>query len=296
MDYKKRNYLILIIIFIGLAMLVYGFMFFGGVRTEDIYITIGAGRGEWFFASAMMPLSILVSGILSLYLGVPTFTKMLVKSLGKKEQVGIVSEEELGGKNHLLRLLGRSLVLGFFIANICYTLAANESVVLFMLTEVGETAMRLDNDGALLLPDPNTMIILVWMLAIPLTFIVVPIWVTMDEGLVATKKVRGEKFSSVNIATSRLYKIIKGYAGIGFIYNLTLLILDWGIFRKQGRPFSYGDFIVLIVPFVLISTVFPLTILMDYQKKNYKKKFEKIMVKLDMNKELKYTIELLDRR
>ena len=296
MNYKKRNYLICAIIFTSFAILILSFIFFGPMSDTDSYITFGAGRMEWFFASSMMSVAILGSGILSLYLGVPLFSKMLVKSLGKKQQVGVVPEIELSGAKHLLRLWGRSLVLGFFIANISYTLSANENFILFMLTDVGEAEMRSQYGGALLIPDPLLMMQLIWMLAIPLTFIVVPIWTMIDVGLASAKKVTGVDFSSVNLTTSRLYKIIKGYAGIGFIYNFTILILDWSIFKSTAEEFEFGTVIQLVVPFVLISNVFPLAIFIDYQKKNYKKKFEAIITKLDMNKELKCTVELIGRR
>lgn len=294
MDYKKRNYLILIIIFVSLAIFTYSFIFFGPMKTSDSYITFGAGRTEWFFASTMMSISILGSGIMSLYLGLPIFTKMVVKSMGKKQQIGIVPEEILSGKNHLLRLWGRSLVLAFFIANIAYTLSANESFVLFMLTDVGEAEMLAEN-GALLIPDPLTMMQLIWMLAIPLTFLLVPIWVMIDVGLVSAKKVKGVDFSSVNLTTSRLYKIIKGYAGIGFTYNLIVMIIDWTFFKPGGGG-EFGNIIQLFVPLILISCAFPLVILMDHQKERFKKKFEKTIIKLDMNKELKSTVELINRR
>ena len=295
MDYKKRNYLICLIVFVSLAIFVYSFIFFGPMKASDSYITFGEGRVEWLFASSLMSISILGSGIMSLYLGLPIFTKMLVKSMGKKQQIGIVPEEELIGKNHLLRLWGRSLVLAFFIANIAYTLSANETFVLFMLTDVGEAEM-LTQYGKILLPDPLTMMQLIWMLAIPLTFLLVPIWFLIDVGLVSAKKVKGVDFSSVNLSTSRLYKVIKGYAGIGFTYNLIVLILDWTFFNPTGGGGEFWAAIQLLVPLILISCVFPLVIVMDHQKERFKQKFEKTIIKIDMNKELKCTVELIDRR
>ena len=295
MDYKKRNYLICLIVFVSLAIFVCSFIFIGPMKASDAYITFGAGRVEWLFASSLMPIAILGSGIMSLYLGLPIFTKMLVKSMGKKQQIGIVPEEELSGKNHLLRLWGRSLVLAFFIANIAYTLSANESFVLFMLTDVGEAEM-ISEFGKLLIPDPMVMMQIIWMLAIPLTFLLVPIWFMIDVGLVSAKKVKGVDFSSVNLATSRLYKIIKGYAGIGFIYNFTILIVDWAIFQSGGGEGIFGTVIQLVVPLILISCVFPLVILMDHQKGRFKQKFEKTIIKLNMNKDLKCKVELIDRR
>ena len=261
----------------------------------DSYITPGTGRLEWLFSSNMMTIAIFGAGIMSLYLGLPGFTKLFVKSLGKKQQIGIIPEEELSSKNHLLRLLGRSMILAFFIANICYTLSANEGVVQFMLTAEGEFNMRNSNSGQLMIPDPLLMMHLIWMLAIPLTFLLVPIWVLMDVGLVSAKKVKGADFSSVNLATSRLYKIIKGYAGIGFIYNFTILIMGW-TFSSETPSNPINIILQLLIPFILIACAFPLVILMDHQNARFKKKFEKTVIKLDLNQELKCTVELIDRR
>lgn len=47
----------------------------------------------------------------------------------------------------------------------------------------------------------------------------------VDSGLVTTKKIKGVQFEAVNLASSPLYKVIKGYAGIGFVYNLIIMII-----------------------------------------------------------------------
>ena len=295
MDYKKRNYGICAIVFVSLAIFVNSFILTGPMKSSDSYITFGAGRVEWFFAANMMVIAILGSGIMSLYLGLPIFTKMIVKSMGKQQQIGIVPEEEISGGKHFIKIWGRSMVLAFFIANISYTLSANEGFILFMLTDVGEAEMLAGNNNALLIPDQLLMMQLIWMLAIPLTFLLIPIWALIDVGLVSVKKVKGLDFSSVNLATSRLYKIIKGYAGIGFVYNFTMLILDLALFSEGGRD-VFGTVIQLFIPLILISCASPLVILMDHQKQHFKKKFEKTIIKLDMNKELKSTVELIDRR
>jgi len=295
MDYKNRNYLICVIVLTGVFLFINGFMLVGEMNPSDSYITPGAARLEWLFAGNMIYVSIFISGIVAIYLAMPSFTKLVVKTLGKKQQIGLVPEEELSSKNHLLRLWGRSIVLGFFIANICYTLSANEAFVTFMLTEVGETEMRMIYGGQLLIPDPNTMLQIMWMLAIPLTLIVVPIWFLMDVGLVSAKKVKGVNFSSVNLSTSKLYKIIKGYAGIGFTYNLIMMLMDWAFARTyQSQIINIA--VQFTTPLVIICSCFPLVLLMDNQKARFKKRFEKTIIKLDMNKELKSTIELIDRR
>jgi len=294
MDYKKRNYLTCAIVFITFAILINGFILFGEMSNSDSYITFGVGRIEWLFSSNMMSIAIFGAGIMSLYLGLPGFTKLFVKLLGKKQQIGIVPEEELSSRNHLLKLWGRALIMAFFIANIAYTLSANETLVQFMLTPEGETDM-INQYGKLLTPDPLLMMHLIWMLAIPLSFLLVPIWIMMDVGLVSAKKVKGADFSSVNLTTSRLYKIIKGYAGIGFIYNFVILIVGW-TFDRDTPTQPINMVIQLLVPLILISCAFPLVILMDHQKERFKKQFEKTIVKLNMNKELKCTVELIDRR
>jgi len=295
MDYKKRNYLICVIILLAVFLFINGFMLFGEMNPSDSYITPGAARIEWLFAGNMIFVAIFVSGILSLYLAMPGFTKLFVKTLGKKQQIGLVPEEELNSKNHLLRLWGRSLVLGFFIANICYTLSANEAFVTFMLTDIGEAEMKMLYGGQLLIPDPSTMLQIMWMLSIPLTLIVVPIWFLMDVGLVSAKKVKGVNFSSVNLTTSKIYKIIKGYAGIGFTYSLLMMLMDWA-FARTYESELINIAVQFSTPLVIICSVFPLVLLMDNQKARFRKKFEKTIIKLNMNKDLKCTVELIDRR
>ena len=86
MDYKKRNYLICVIVFAGLFLFMNGFMLFGEMNPSDTYITPGAAKYEWLFASNMIFISIFVSGIVALYLVMPGFTKLFVKTLGKKQQ------------------------------------------------------------------------------------------------------------------------------------------------------------------------------------------------------------------
>ena len=293
MDYKKRNYLICFIIFIGLFTFVDIFILIFNMRGEDLYITPGVGRYEWFFAINVAIIAVLGAGIVSLYLGMPIFSKIYLKSLGKKQLAGFVPEEELSTKSHFIRLWGRSLVLGFFVANIAYTLSSNEGFVQFMLTPLGYQNM-INEYGKILVPDAFTMLHIIWIVAIPLTFLFIPIWFLIDVGFVSTKKVKGLDFKSVNVTTHRFYRIIKGYAGIGFTYNLIMIIYSRVVIQANPDPLS--TFVQFLIPLNLIVSVFPLAIIMDHQKQRFKKKFESIVIKLDMNKELKCTIDLTDRR
>jgi len=169
------------------------------------------GKFEWIIAVNLIIITILLSGIISLYLGIHTFLNIYVKSIGKKQQIGLISEIEVSGINHLLKLWIRAIILGFFISNLAFSIASNQSFVFAMVTP-DQYKLLLDQNGFIPIPDPTLMLMIIWIIAILCTFIVVPIWFMIDAGLAASKRAKGFEFSSVNLATSRLYKIIKGYA------------------------------------------------------------------------------------
>ena len=249
----------------------------------DFYVLPGAGTFEWIIGINLIYISILCFGIISLYFEMPVFLSSYVKSIGKKQQIGVVPTLELSSSKHLLKLWLRGMVLGFFMCNIAFSLSGNISFV---------SAMAIDPSGAQA-PDAALMLLILWIIAIPSTLIIVPIWFMMDVGLAAAKNVEGVDFSSVNLASSRLYKIIKGYAGIGFIYNYALLIMGWISTPSPLGPLN--TIAQLLSPLAVICATFPLIILMDHQKEKFKNRLEKTMVKLNLNNELKCTVELTGR-
>ncbi|MFX1411969.1 MAG: hypothetical protein ACFFA6_16605, partial [Promethearchaeota archaeon] len=99
---------------------------------------------------------------------------------------------------------------------------------------------------------------------------------------------KGFEFESVNLSGSKVYKLIKGYAGIGFIYNLVLLIFVWAsddvhIVRVIMRAAS---------PIIAITFMLPLVILIDYNNESFKRKLWKKLKKYEINKKLNSTIKI----
>ncbi len=289
MKAKTRNYLICLLVFITLLVFLNLFFIISMPGEGDYYIFPGEGRYEWLIAINLIFISILGCGILSIYLGISIFAKVFIKLVGKKNEVGIVPKEELSPKSHLIRLWGRGIILGFFISNLAFSLVSNEGVVTILLTPLGISS-DIANYGSVQIPNASLMFQLIWILAIPCTFLLVPIWILMDVGLVSTKKEIGLEFSSVNRITAKIYKIIKGYAGIGFIYNLFVMIFDWVVLSKDTNPINL--FAQIISPLAIISFTFPLIILIDYRFLEINKNVEKILIKLNMNKKLKSIIEV----
>lgn len=142
-------------------------------------------------------------------------------------------------------------------------------------------------EGVKLIPDPELMIQIMWIVAIPCILFLVPIWLMMDIGLVKTRKVAGFDFENVNIAGSKFYKFVKGYAGIGFVYNLILIVFVWAsddvpVIRTVMR---------LISPIIVISYMFPVVVIIDYNNEKFKKKLWKRLKKYEIDKKLIITME-----
>jgi len=292
MKTNNKNYLTCLIVLACLFGFFNAFFIFFNIGTTDGYLLPFAGKLEWIFNINMTIVTILLCGIIALYVVMPAFLKLYVKSIGKKQQIGLVPEKQLSGKNHLLKIWLRGIVLGFFISNLAFTLVSNQNFILAMMTPTEESRL-LSEIGYIPVPDPTLMMLLLWIIAIPCTIIVVPIWFMIDVGLAAVKKVKGFEFSSVNLAASFLYKIIKGYAGIGFAYNLFMMIYEW---IARSNALDVINIVAQILsPLAIITSTFPLIILMDNQKGRFKAKLEKTLIKLDLNKDLKSNVELVNR-
>lgn len=147
-----------------------------------------------------------------------------------------------------------------------------------------------------MIPDYITMLILYWIIIIPCTFILVPIWLIRDSGVVVTKKIQGVDFDSADLAIGSIHRIIKGFITISFLYNFIVVTVSFAINTYRTREEGYElDFIgQLLLPIILISFSIPLVVLIDYQKDRFRAKLEKILVELDMFKELICEYELRD--
>ena len=257
------------------------------VNQEGEFITPGNVQVEWVFAIVMSGVFGTIAGLISIFFVSPIFIRRYVKTLSKKHKVGLVDMKKLSGSLLYRRIWIRSIILGFFVGNICFTLAGQEIIVEFMRSVNPSTTYSL--------PDVATMWQLAWIITIPCALIVVPIWVMMDSGLVSTKKIKGVQFEAVSLASSPLYKVIKGYAGIGFIYNLIIMIIFWVTPVIQSGKFEMAVIIQIISPLIAAGSAFPGVMILEYYKPRIRTLVEKTLIKLDLNKDLVYSVELKDR-
>ena len=52
--------------------------------------------------------------------------------------------------------------------------------------------------------------------------------------------------------------------------------------------------VMMLSPLMGICFMFPLVILIDHKKERFRKQIEKTLIKLDLNKDIKVSIELID--
>jgi hypothetical protein len=236
----------------------------------------------------MMPISVLVSGIISYFIFTRFFLKKYTKSLRKFQGVGIVHSEELEGYLLWRKLLIRAAISALFTINICLTLASQEIIVKFLRSVYP--------DKYYMIPDYLTIIMLYWIIAIPCNFILVPIWLIRDSSIVVAKKIKGVDFESADLAIGSIHRIIKGFITISFLYNFIVVTSSFSISTYQRREEGYElDYIgQLFLPIILISFSIPLIVFIDYQRDRFRAKLEKILIDLDMYKELITNYELRD--
>jgi hypothetical protein len=280
-------FIVLYVLLIILTIVAFSFMIDPMPNPEGEFITPGNVQVEWVFTIVMSGVFGTIAGLVSIFFISPIFIKRYVKTLSKKNKVGLVDVEKLNGSLLYRRIWVRSIILGFFVGNICFTLAGQEIIVEFMRSVNPSITYSL--------PDVSTMWQLAWIVVIPCALIVIPIWVMMDSGVVTTKKIKGVQFEAANLASSRLYKIIKGYAGIGFIYNLIIMIIFWVTPVIQRGMFEMAIIIQIISPLIAAGSAFPGVMILEYFKPRIRTLVEKILTKLDMNKDIVYSVELKDR-
>ena len=280
-------FIILYVLLIILSFVAFSIMPNPMPNPEGEFITPGNVQIEWVFAIVMSGVFGTIAGLISIFIVSPIFIRRYVKTLSKKHKVGLVDMEKLSGSLLYRRIWIRSIILGFFVGNICFTLSGQEIIVEFMRS--------VNPSMTYSLPDVSTMWQLAWIVVIPCALIVIPIWVMIDSGLVSTKKIKGVQFEAVNLASSPLYKVIKGYAGIGFVYNLIIMIIFWVAPVIQRGIFEMAIIIQIISPLIAAGSAFPGVMILEYYKPRIRTLVEKTLIKLDMNKDLIYTVELKDR-
>jgi len=286
----RKVYLFFIILYallIILSIVAFSFMPDPIPNPEGNFITPGNVQIEWIFAILMAGVCGTITGLISIFFVSSIFIKIYVKTLSKKNKVGLVDMEKLSGSLLFRKIWIRSIILGFFVGNICFTLAGQEIIVEFMRS--------VDPSMIYSLPDVETMWQLAWIITIPCALIVIPIWVMMDSSLVTTKKIKGVQFEAVNLASSPLYKVIKGYAGIGFVYNLIIMIIFWVTPAIQRGIFEMAIIVQIISPLIAAGSAFPGVMILEYYKPRIRTLVEKMLIKLNMNKDLVYSVELKER-
>jgi len=247
-------------------------------RPEGQFIFPGDERFEQLFAAIMIPISALVSGIISSFIFARFFLKKYAKSLSKFKKIGIARIEKLEGYLLWRKLVIRAAISALFTINITLTLASQEIIVKFLRSVYPNKFY--------MIPDFITMLMLYWIIIIPCTFILVPIWLIRDSGVVVTKKIKGVDFESADLAIGSVHRIIKGFITISFLYNFTIVTVSFATSTYIRREPGYElDFIgQLLYPILMISFSIPLVILIDYQKDRFRVKLEKILVELDILK------------
>ncbi len=244
---------------------------------EGNFILPGNEKEEWAFAVIMALIVVLFCGYIASVLLSKLSLKMYVQLVRENQKLGLVPTAQIFGGPLYRKLLSRAVVGGFLAYNMSMALVSQLSVVRFLRSPNPEEIR--------LIPDPELMVQLMWIVAIPAIILLVPIWLMMDIGLVKTKKPEGYEFESVNIAGSKIYKYIKGYAGIAFVYNLILVTAIWA---TDDVPFI-RILMRLLSPFIVISYMFPVVVIIDYKNEVFKKKLwnklqkYKITKKIDVN-------------
>jgi len=235
---------------------------------------------EWIFTMIMSLIIVISFGYLASLILPRLTVRIYTKSMKKNQKFGLVATENLFGSALYRKLLGRAIVMGFLAFNLAFNLASQKIFVTWMRS--------VNPEGIDVIPDPELMIQIIWIVSIPCILIIVPIWLMMDIGLARTSKVSGVEFESVDLTGSKFYKFIKGYAGIGFAYNLVLIIFVWATddvppMRVMMRVLS---------PIIVISFMLPLVVLIEYNNEHFKRKLLLKLEKFEISKRINVTIEV----
>lgn len=263
---------LLTILFIG---------FIEGYNFEMFSTAPGLYAIEWLFSLWMIPAMAIIIALISGYLATFLYFNLYIKRLSNKSKIGIAQTENLSPAMTWLKILTRSLILALFTMNIAYMLSSQTIVV---------DAVRTDLPiSSILLPDTLTMYGLLYLVIIPCSFILVPIWISNDSGLVRTKKIRKKDIDSVKLVSTPLYKLVKGYVGIGFIFNLIVLTIDMFL-RTAVDPITAP--LLIMAPLIIVFFVSPMVILIEICQKSFKFRMLRILEKLGLNKSIEVTVNL----
>ena len=234
----------------------------------------GPENFEWVFTIIMSVLMIIFFGYLASSLLSTLTIKIYVRMMRKDQRLGLIPTKNLFGKALYRKLLYRAIIAGFLVYNVSMILASNKAYISFM--------RNINPDNIQIIPDPELMIQSMWISLIPIILLLVPVWLMMDIGIAKTKYIHGFELESVNLAGSKLYKLIKGYAGVTFLYNLVIITFVWA---SDEVPFI-RIFMRIISPLIVISFSFPLVVIIDHKNELFKKKLWGHLKKYDINRKL----------
>lgn len=275
----KKVYLFFIIFYIFLisvSILAFALMPFPISYPEGFFITPGDVRTEWIFVIVAPGIVGIFSCLIIIYAISPVIISTFIKILSKKCEMRIAPTEKVSSSTLFRKIWARSFILGFFVGNICFTLAGQEIIIEFMRSVAPSEPYTI--------PDVETLWQLAWIMTIPSCFIVVPVFILQDTGIIKIKKNEEFQFESVTLASSSLYKVIKGFAGLGFVYNLAIMIMFWVSTSIQRSGFDFTIIIEIISPLIAMGSVFPGVLLLESLKPHNRKKAEKILKKIDSKK------------
>jgi hypothetical protein len=283
----NRVYVFFIILYLSLitlSIIAFVLMPFPLSYPEGFFITPGNVQMEWIFAITMPGITGTLFGIVAIFLVSPIFVRIYTKFLSKKSRIGLVETEPISKSTLFRKIWARSIILGFFVGNICFTLAGQEAIVKFM-----RSVNPLEE--SYLIPDIETLWQIAWVITIPSALIVIPIYVMSDMGIIRAKKINGFQFMSADLASKPLYKVIKGFAGVGFIYNLAVMITFWVTASVERSGFDLTIIIEIISPLIAAGSVFPGIIILESLKSYNRRRAEKLFSKLNLNNEIRYHID-----
>jgi hypothetical protein len=96
---------------------------------------------------------------------------------------------------------------------------------------------------------------------------------------------------SADLASRPLYKVIKGFAGVGFMYNLAVMIISWVSSSVERSGFDLTIIIEMISPLIAAGSVFPGIIILESLRSYNRKRAEKLLLKLKLNDKIMYQID-----
>jgi hypothetical protein len=278
---KWKVYIFFIIfyaILIALSVIVFSLIPNPSMAPEGFFINPGNVKIEWIFAVCMPGVVGTIAGFIGIFLVSPIIIKSITKLFSRKNKVGLVKPIQISNSTLFRKIWIRSIILGFFIGNICYTLATQQVIIEFMRSVNPTEPYNI--------PDIETTWQLAWIMTIPSTLIIIPIYVMNDSGLVVIKKVEGFQFESANLASKPIYKVIKGFAGISFIYNLVVSIIFWVIPVLNREGFQITIIIQVISPLIAAGSAFPGVLILEFFAPSYRKKVKRILNNLNLNNEI----------